>query len=188
MFVASDVLAYNYERLFGSALSFPSVADSFHLAFYPFLVGGMLLLIHERDEDRDRAALIDALTVTLALATLLWVYLISPYANDTSMSLFKRLASIGYPAMDILVVGVLARMAAGSHRREPAFVFMLTGAIGALLLSDVVYGWRLLEGHFTPGTATTAGWAVFYVLLGASAMHPSMRQLSEPGPSADSRR
>ena len=49
MFVTSDVLAYNYERLFGSALTFPSVADSFHLAFYPFLVGGMLLLIHERE-------------------------------------------------------------------------------------------------------------------------------------------
>jgi diguanylate cyclase (GGDEF)-like protein/PAS domain S-box-containing protein len=181
MFVASDVLAYNYERLFGTALTFPSVADSFHLAFYPFLVGGMLLLIHEREEDRDRSAVIDALTVTLALATLLWVYLISPYANDGTMSEFKRLASIGYPAMDILVVGVLARMAAGAHRREPAFNFMLC-AIGALLVSDAIYGWKLLEGHPFPGPATMAGWAVFYTLLGTAAMHPSMRRLSEPGP------
>ncbi len=184
MFVASDVLAYNYERLFGSALTFPSVADSFHLAFYPFLVGGMLLLIHEREEDRDGSALIDALTVTLALATLLWVYLISPYANDATMSEFKRLASIGYPAMDILVVGVLARMAAGCHRREPAFNFMVC-AIGALLVSDAIYGWRLLEGHFLPGAATMAGWAAFYTLLGTAAMHPSMRQLSEPGPESE---
>ena len=183
MFVTSDVLAYNYERLFGTTLPFPSVADSFHLAFYPFLVGGMLLLIHERDEDRDRSALIDALTVTLALATLLWVYLISPYANDQTMSMFTRLASIGYPAMDILVIGVLARMAAGSHRREPSFVFMLSG-VGVLLLSDAFYGWRLLESHHSPGPVTMAGWAVFYVLLGTAAMHPSMRRLSEPGPRA----
>jgi diguanylate cyclase (GGDEF)-like protein/PAS domain S-box-containing protein len=181
MFVTSDVLAYNYERLFGDPLTFPSVADSFHLAFYPFLVGGMLLLIRERDENRDRSVLIDALIVTLALATLLWVYLISPFANDHSMSDFKRLASIGYPAMDILVIGVLARLAAGSHRREAAFNFMLC-AIGALLLSDAIYGWRLLEGHFQPGAATMAGWAVFYTLLGTAAMHPSMRRLSEPGP------
>ncbi len=183
MFVTSDVLAYNYERLFGTTLPFPSVADSFHLAFYPFLVGGMLLLIHERDEDRDRSALIDALTVTLALGTLLWVYLISPYANDQTMSTFTRLASIGYPAMDILVVGVLARMAAGSHRREPSFVFMLSG-VGVLLLADAFYGWRLLESHHSPGPVTMAGWAVFYVLLGTAAMHPSMRRLSEPGPRA----
>lgn len=180
MFVTSDVLASNYERLFGAALRFPSAADSFHLAFYPFLVGGMLLLIHERDESRDRSALIDALTVTLALATLLWVYLISPYANDQTMSLFKRLASIGYPAMDILLVGVVARMAAGSHRREPAFGFLLSG-VAVLLLSDAVYGWRLLDGHFTAGPLTAAGWAVFYVLLGTCALHPSMRLLSEPG-------
>jgi diguanylate cyclase (GGDEF)-like protein/PAS domain S-box-containing protein len=180
MFVTSDVLASNYERLFGTSLPFPSVADSFHLAFYPFLVGGMLLLIHERDESRDRSALIDALIVTMALATLLWVYLISPYANDASMTLFKRMASIGYPAMDILVLGVVARMAAGSHRREPAFIFLLTGT-AILLVSDTIFGASLLEGSFEAGAATSAGWAVFYVMLGASALHPSMRLLSEPG-------
>ncbi|HXD53246.1 MAG TPA: EAL domain-containing protein [Solirubrobacteraceae bacterium] len=181
MFVTSDVLSYNYERLFGSALSFPSVADSFHLAFYPFLFGGMLLLIGEREEGHDRSALLDALTVALALATLLWVYEISPYANDHTMSAFKRLASIGYPAMDILLVGVVARMAAGSHRREPAFAFLLSG-VAVLLLSDAVYGWRLLESQYTPGPLTMAGWAAFYALLGTAAMHPSMRMLSEAGP------
>ncbi len=184
-FVASDVLASNYERLFGARLPFPSVADSFHLAFYPFLVGGMLLLIHEREETRDRSALIDALIVTMALATLLWVYLISPYADDSSMTLLARMASIGYPAMDILVLGVVARMAAGSHRREPSFIFLLTGA-AILLGADTVFGARLLEGRFQPGVATSVGWAAFYVMLAASALHPSMRLLSEPGPESES--
>jgi diguanylate cyclase (GGDEF)-like protein/PAS domain S-box-containing protein len=186
MFVTSDVLSYNYERLFGEALRFPSVADSFHLAFYPFLFGGMLLLIHEREEGHDRSALIDAMTVALALATLLWVYEISPYASDhSSMSVLTRLASIGYPAMDILVIGVLARMAAGSHRREPAFAFMLS-AVAVLLLSDAAYGWRLLESRYAAGSLVMAGWAIFYVLLGAAAMHPSMSKLAERGPQSSS--
>jgi diguanylate cyclase (GGDEF)-like protein/PAS domain S-box-containing protein len=102
------------------------------------------------------------------------------------MSLFTRLASIGYPAMDILLVGVLARMAAGSHRREPAFAFMLA-AIAVLLASDAIYGVRLLEGNFKAGPLTSAGWAVFYVLIASAAMHPSMRQLSEPGPASGAR-
>ena len=114
MFVTSGVLAYNYERLFGSTLPFPSVADSFHLAFYPFLVGGLLLLIHEREEDRDRSALIDALTVTLALATLLWVYLISPYANDHSMSDFEA------PGLDRLPGDGHPRASASSRAWPPA--------------------------------------------------------------------
>ena len=70
LFVTSGVLSYNYERLFGTAQPFPSVADQFHLAFYPFLVGGMLLLVRERQEHRDRAPLIDSMIVTTALATL----------------------------------------------------------------------------------------------------------------------
>ena len=186
LFVTSDVLAYNYERLFGSAMPFPSVADAFHLAFYPFLVLGMILLIRERGEKRERSGLIDALIVTLALATLLWVYLIAPYFDDHTLSLLGRLTSVAYPLMDILVLGVVARLAAGAHRREPAFAFLLSAA-AVLLLSDAVYGWRLLGGGHTTGGILDTGWAIYYALLGAGALHPSMRLLSEPGPEVDGR-
>ena len=186
LFVASDVLAYNYERLFGSTMPFPSIADPFHLAFYPFLVAGMLLLIHERGEHRDRSRLIDALIVTLALATLLWVYLIAPYAHDHTLALLGRITAIAYPSMDILVLAVVARLAAGSHRREPAFVLLLSGAV-VMLLTDAAYGWKLLDGGHTTGGILDAGWGLYYVLLGAAALHPSMRQLSTPGPDTAAR-
>ena len=186
LFVTSDVLAYNYERLFGGAMPFPSVADPFHLAFYPFLVVGMLLLIRERGEKRDRSGLIDALIVTLALATLLWVYLIAPYADDDTLSLLGKLTSIAYPTMDILVLGVVARVAAGNHRREPAFAFLLSGAV-VLLLSDGVYGWKLLDGGHSTGGVLDIGWGTYYALLGTAALHPSMRQLATPGPEGSAR-
>jgi diguanylate cyclase (GGDEF)-like protein len=186
LFVASDVLAYNYERLFGTAMPFPSIADPFHLAFYPFLVVGMLLLIHERGEHRDRSRLIDALIVTLALATLLWVYLIAPYAHDHTLALLARVTAIAYPSMDILVLAVVARLAAGSHRREPAFALLLSGAV-VMLLTDGAYGWKLLDGGHTTGGILDSGWGIYYVLLGAAALHPSMRQLSTPGPDTEAR-
>jgi diguanylate cyclase (GGDEF)-like protein/PAS domain S-box-containing protein len=186
LFVTSDVIAHNYERLFGGVRPFPSVADPFHLAFYPFLVVGMLLLIRERHENRDRAGLIDALIVTMALSTLLWVYLISPYADNQTLSLLRRLTSVGYPAMDILVLGVVARVAAGSHRREPAFAFLLSGAV-VLLLSDVIYGWKLLGNGYDTGGMPDTGWAIYYALLGTAALHPSMSLLSAPGPEPDGR-
>ena len=186
LFVTSDVIAHNYERLFGSSLPFPSIADPFHLAFYPLLVAGMVLLVHNRHEHRDRAATADALIVTLALATLLWVYLIEPYIQATGLSVLNRATSIAYPVMDILVLGVVARVAAGSHRREPAFAFLLSGAV-VLLLSDVIYGLKLLEGGTYTGGMPDAGWAVYYALIGAAALHPSMGQLSAPGPETDAR-
>ena len=187
LFVTSGVLSWNYERLFGTAQPFPSVADQFHLAFYPFLIGGMVLLVRERRDHRDRAPLIDSMIVTTALATLLWVYLIAPYAEQTGLSLLRRSASVAYPAMDILLLGVVARVAAGSHRREPAFQFVLAGAI-VLLITDVIYGSVLLGGSgYGIGGALDAGWAIFYACLGAAALHPSMRLLSERGPVPDTR-
>lgn len=125
LFLASNIIAYNYENLFGSSLPQPSIADPLHLAFYPFFLAGMALLIHDRHEQTDRAGLIDALIVTVALAALLWVYLISPYVDATTLPLLRRLTSIAYPVMDILVLAVVARVAAGSHRREPALIFLL---------------------------------------------------------------
>jgi len=186
LFVSSDVIASNYGRIFGGALPFPSVADALHLSFYPFLVAGMVMLIHQRDDGRDRDGLTDALIVTVALGTLLWVYLIAPYTDAQTESLLKSLTSIAYPVMDILVLGVIARVAAGSHRREPAFVFLLTGVI-VLLLSDAAYGVKLLDGGYDTAGILDVGWAIYYTLLGTSALHPSMSQLSEPGPEPDGR-
>src|SRR5713101_6733750 len=53
LFVTGDVLAYNYERFFGRPLPFPSVADLFYLAVYPFLIAGLLLLIRKRAPTQD---------------------------------------------------------------------------------------------------------------------------------------
>jgi len=186
LFVTGNIIAYNYQQLFGTPLSFPSIADAFYLAFYPFLVAGMLVMIHERNDTRDRASLIDALIFTVALATLLWVYLIAPYVDGHTTSPLRTLTSIAYPTMDILLLGVVARVAAGSHRREPAFVFLVSGTV-VLLLSDVIYGWQLLNGGYGMGGVVDGGWAIFSVLLGAAALHPSMRMLTAPGPEPDER-
>jgi diguanylate cyclase (GGDEF)-like protein/PAS domain S-box-containing protein len=186
LFLAGNIIAYNYQRLFGSSLPMPSLADPFHLAFYPFLVAGMALLIHDRRSEGDHSGLIDAAIVTVALAALLWVYLISPYVHDQELPLLQRLVSSGYPAMDILVLGLVARLAAGNHRREPAFVLLLAAAV-VLLLSDGVHGWKLLHGGYDIAGMMASGWAVFFALLGAAALHPSMLRLSEPGPPGEVR-
>ncbi len=186
LFVSGDVLAYNYHRFFGSELPFPSIADPFYLAFYPLLVAGLLLLIHERNESRDRAGLIDALIITVAAAALSWVYLMAPYAHDHTLTLLTKLTSIAYPLMDIFVLGVVLRLAVGTSRRGASFGFLLAGT-AALLASDAIYGWKLLHGGYNTGGVLDAGWAAFYALLGAAALHPSMRGLSERTPDPDGR-
>jgi len=186
LFVVGDILAYNYGRLFGGSLPSPSIADPFHLAFYPLLVVSLLLLLGERNYARDRAGLIDALITTVALASLAWVYLMAPYADNPTLSLPTKLVSIAYPTMDILILAVVARAAASSHRREPALTLLFFGTV-ALLLTDALHGWQLLHGGYHTGGLLDGGWAAFYALLGAAALHPSVRLEPEDAPEPDGR-
>ncbi|HEY3019899.1 MAG TPA: hypothetical protein VGJ32_06880, partial [Solirubrobacteraceae bacterium] len=186
LFVAGDVLAYNWTRFFGGELPYPSLADVAYLAVYPSLVAGLVLLVRERTPARDRASLIDALLITIGVATVSWVYLMAPYAHDATLSLPTKLISIAYPLMDLLVLGVTVRLAVGAGRRGRAFGLLATG-LTALLVTDAVYGWLLLHGGYETGGWLDAGWAVFYALFGAAALHPSMRALSEPAPAPDER-
>jgi len=179
LFIIGDVLAYNYQRLFGVPLPFPSVADAFYCAFYPFITLGVLVLIRRRYVLPDRASLIDALIVAVSLGALSWIYLMAPWTHDGTLSLWAKLVSLAYPMLDVLVLGVTVRLAVGAGYRGPSFVMLSTG-IAALLVSDSVYCYKLLHGGYETGAALDLGWAVFYALLGASALHPSMRDLSQP--------
>jgi diguanylate cyclase (GGDEF)-like protein len=49
-----------------------------------------------------------------------------------------------------------------------------------LLSTDAVYGIQQLDGTFTSGSFLDGMWAGYYLLIGAMALHPSMRELAEP--------
>lgn len=180
-FVAGDVLAYNYKRFFGVELPFPSVADGFYLAVYPFLIAWLVMLVRRRTPAHDRAALIDALIVSTAAGALSWALLIAPYAHDNTLSFGTKLTSIAYPIMDLGVAACVARLAFGHGRRCPSFAFLTIGVL-SLLGADSVYGWMLLHGGYQTGGLLDAGWIVFYVFVGMAALHPSVPALVEPVP------
>src|SRR5206468_8208446 len=129
---------------------------------------------------------IDSLIITVGAATLSWAYLMAPYAHDATLSVPTKLISMAYPVMDLLVLGVAVRLAVGAGRRGAAFNLLASG-IAALLVTDAIYGWLLLHGGYETGGVLDAGWALFYALFGAAALHPSMRRLSEPAPDPDLR-
>ena len=93
-FVTGDVLAYNYQRFFGTELPFPSIADLFYLATYPFLIAGLLLLIRKRTPTQDRASLIDTLIVTTASGALLWAGLIAGFMALGIVTMFVGLVVV----------------------------------------------------------------------------------------------
>jgi diguanylate cyclase (GGDEF)-like protein/PAS domain S-box-containing protein len=178
LFITGDVLAYNYEKIFGSPLPFPAISDVAYLLVYPCLVAGAIAFVHLRSPRRDFGALVDSAIVAIGIGTLSWVLLISPYAHDTSLTIPQKLVSMGYPLMDLMVLSVTVRLAMSAGRRAPAFQLMIF-AVTALLVTDSLYGWLQLNGGYTPGSGLLEiGWISFYVVFGAAALHPSMRVVS----------
>jgi len=180
MTVLADIVFYLYEPVSGSPPPYPSFIDAIYLSLYPLTVAGLLLLVRGRSPGRDRAAMIDASIIATAGALLAWVFLIAPYATDAALTLPEKMVSIAYPCMDVLLLGVAARLVVASGFRGLSFV-LLVSSFGLTLMANAAYGAMILSGSYKPGSLIDAGWLFSYGLVAASAIHPSMRRLSEAG-------
>ena len=160
-------------------IPFPSFADALYLLEYPLYAAGVFLFIRWRSPNRDRRSLIDALTLTVGLALLSWLYLILPYARSSELTWLQKSVAIAYPLGDILVLAMIARLLAPGTARARSVQLLTLGTIG-VLVSDVSYGLIQLHGTFHNGTIVDLGWAVLYCAWGAAALHPTMTQLTYP--------
>ncbi len=186
-FVGGDVITYNYDRFFGTELPFPSVGDVFYLSVYPCLILGILWLIRLRAPGGDRESVIDSLIVAIGVSTVSWVFLLSPLARDSTSSLLQKMTAMGYPVMDLILLTVVVRLAIGGGRRALAF-YLMAGATLALFVTDFAYSYLSVQGIvYDQSGYLEAGWASFYILWGAAALHGSMRALSERTPDNEPR-
>jgi diguanylate cyclase (GGDEF)-like protein/PAS domain S-box-containing protein len=176
---AAGQMSFLVAQLMGTPLPFPSYADVLYLLTYPLYAAGMLIFIWWRTPGGDRRSVIDALTLTVGLALLSWIYLVSPYVHNPELSWLQRSVAIAYPLGDVLLLAMLARLLAPGTGRARCVQLLALGAIGTLI-ADTAYGLIELHGVFHDGTAVDLGWAVFYGACGAAALHPTMTGLAQP--------
>src|SRR6266511_920071 len=162
---------------------YPAPADLLYLAHYPILVAALLLLVRQRTRRGDRASLIDASIIAVGAGLLSWLFLIGPYAGDTQLSALIKLVSVAYPAADLLVFALAVRLLVGPGTR-PASYRLLTASLLVVLAADSAYVLMQLTGTYTTGNFLNASWLGADLLLGAAALHPSMRVLAEPSEAA----
>ena len=108
-------------------------------------------------------------------------------AGDAGASLLEKLTAMGYPVMDLILLTVVVRLAIGGGRRAPAF-YLMAGATLALCITDFAYSYISVQGAtYDQSGVLETGWATFYILWGAAALHGSMRGLSERSPDVEPR-
>ena len=184
-FVIGDVITYNYNDFFGTDLPYPSIGDVAYLLVYPCLVGGLLLLIRRRNPGRDRDSVIDSMIVAIGVGTMQWVFLMSPVAHDSASTLLQKLVGMAYPFMDLVLLTVVIRLAMGAGKKAPSLYLMGAAAL-SLFLTDTLYTYISVQGLvYNQSGYLEAGWGIFYLLWGAAALHPSMRNLSDKAPDVE---
>src|SRR3954467_9739258 len=160
-FTAGDTTYNILTDFLGQENPFPSLADVFYLLVYPMLAVALLIFIRARSGADNRAALLDALVPTAGLGLLSWVFLISPYVRNDDLGALEKLTSIAYPLGDVLALAMLLRLLTSSARKPVALMTLATGVTG-LLITDVIYGLRQLDGTWQVGGPRGLGWIVLY--------------------------
>jgi signal transduction histidine kinase len=156
-------------------ISSPSVADGFYLAGYPLIAAGLILLFVHAGGHHRRAAVAEAGIATFAFALIQWTFVMHP-ALMGSGSYASRAVAATYPAGDVVLLAGFAGFLVSPAWRKPSF-WLLLAAVASLLIGDEING---LASSYTAGGGVDATWMFSYVLFGAAALHPSMRELAEP--------
>jgi signal transduction histidine kinase len=181
IYLLADLTFYTLHDLLHQE-QFPSAADALYIGHYPFVVLAVLQLARSRSQGNDREGLIDASIIAIGVGVLSLIFLIEPAVAANGQPILMRAAAAAYPIMDMLVLAGAARLVVGVGLRRPAF-YLLASSLAVLLATDTGYIYLQLKGNYQTDTITgrllDAGWLTFYLLLGAAALHPSMRTLSE---------
>jgi len=140
-----------------------------------------MVLIHRRRSTARRSTTLDAATITTGLGLLSWVFVIRPTVHDESLTLLGHLVVAAYPVGDIVILALVTRLVLSGAWRLPA-LRILIGALVMLLVGDVlwvVWSQLGLEIGGLPLSGMNMIFLTAFALVGAAALHPSMRQVTE---------
>ncbi len=181
VYLAADLTFHTLHDLLHSD-AYPSPADVLYLGHYLFVVVGVLLLARSRTSGSDPGSLIDASIIAIGMGVLSLVFLIEPAIAASGQPLPTRAVNALYPIMDVLVLAAAARLVVGAGLRRPVF-YLFAASLAMLLTTDTAHIYLRLHGldqrNTLVGSVLDVGWISFYLLLGAAALHPSMRSLAE---------
>jgi diguanylate cyclase (GGDEF)-like protein/PAS domain S-box-containing protein len=182
MWALGDITNSMY-GVFGTTVPTPSLADALYLAGYPALGIGMLLMIRARMPRSQLSSALDGFIVAVSVGALEWVFILGNYARQDSMSVPARTIAIAYPALDLILVAVIVRLIFSEGVRNTSYR-LLFASVAVVLTADILSTFATIHGWFPLAIANplSGGWLASYALWGASALHPSMKGLTDPSP------
>jgi two-component system cell cycle response regulator len=153
-------------------IPYPSIADPFYLAFYPFCFAGMALLLargHERVAARLWA---DGVIAGLAVAATTVALSFDTIVQETHGTAAQTAVNLAYPLADVVLIGfVLTAFATQAWR--PGSGWMLLG-LGVMVnaAADTIYLYQDAVGTFQDGSLVDIMWPAAVLCCGWAAWEP----------------
>ncbi|WP_199512144.1 putative bifunctional diguanylate cyclase/phosphodiesterase [Nucisporomicrobium flavum] len=163
--------AWSLAFLDGSPPGGLTVVDAVYFAMY-LLVAAALAAVASRGASA-LAGMVEAGVVACTAIVLGWVFLIDPFVNDNG-GWTSGSTAVAYPLLDLFILTMAVRLAVAAGGLTRTHVLMLL-AVATMVASDIVYFVSVSSGGAWSGPGVSvSGWMLFYLLLGAAALHPSM--------------
>ena len=182
---ASGLLVEELLGRFFHVTASPSAADVFWLALFPGLLGGLAGLVHKRSAGESAAVImrntIMSLLFTLGVGLFAWEWIVWQQEIQGT-TLLRRVVVTAYPLGDLAVIAFVLRLLFGGGARSLSFRLIVL-SIACFLGADIAWAYFLRSGT-VPGPdvrqlleMTSMG---AFALMGAAALHPSMREVALP--------
>jgi signal transduction histidine kinase len=171
--VVADAISGYYEIALNKEPNVPSVVDAFYLSSYPLLLAGIVILLRGLGSVRTRAAILDAVIVAVAAATVQWIFFVDPYVHAADKP-FTRAVEMTYPTMDLLMFVALAQLTLGTAIRRTAYQLLVL-SVALWIVGDEIFG--LSVDNYNAGGWLDMFWLGSYVVWGAAGLEPSANEL-----------
>jgi signal transduction histidine kinase len=157
----------------------PTPADIGYLAAVPLLIAGVLAFptAPMRATARLRT-LLDGLLIAASLLFLGWATVLSEsFSSDGGSTALERVICLAYPLGDIVAGTIALVLLTRSRGRGVVHLSMIATAVFALLLADLGFAYKHPSGTYGTGAMLDAGWVIGWLLLGATALKPTVAEL-----------
>lgn len=156
----------------GGPAEIAGISDVFWLAWYPLLVGALVLLVRDRVPDFELHRWIDGVVVMLLVVTPWVVLFLEPAAQRSHASVLDTAVDFAYPLGDAIVVGATLGVIALMGWRPGRMWTALALGFTALGVADAVSSVNALGRARSTETTLDALWVVGLVLVTIAAWTP----------------
>ncbi len=162
----------------GTAAAFPAPADFLRFAAVLLVACALLSFVRHRTPARDWGAILDAAIVATGAASATWVLVVQPFAADAAIDGRQRLVAAALPLIDIVLFGLILRLAVTSDLDMTAITFIAVATL-AQTVGDSFAATAAVGGYVLPQRGADLLQLTALVLWAGAAISGSMRQLTQ---------